>query len=610
MNEHQQKLLKDLLTKPTMSPAFVNLIGVHDDIRKSIQISPSLLYSENIWNRSGEYPGLRPADVTLNFARIVFDDGSNVTDPGKSIYFRSVKEFIYSMIFDPPAYPPKWSTVCGQFHKGVSRLVRYMECHGFARFSDLGPSDLSAFLEELAATPSASGKPLNNRALRARATGLNWLYEQAAKLEDGLLFDPFAEYGSISQWSSKCCEVNMPRKGTVTVEIPDSVAKEIFNCALEDLAIADTLDKIEASYSVYKPQKSVVNNRTIITNPFPWHKFGLESGHQVRSLQLQLVAAAYIVIAMLTGMRWHEMCDIKCGESSNWLELTIDYEGVERKFFFVISHTRKLQGIPTAYRWQTLPIVRKALDAVERGLVRRRKAGVFLFPSVKSVGGRLSESSISYALKRFVDIHGIKYNGVEWPLATHQFRKKFARIMTKTGLGIRALQDQLKHFDIEMTRGYGEINLYVELQREKFIVSAEQYEELLSGQTVIIGGGADEIRQYQKSFLGMTRGEQQVFLQELPKAALIEQLDDGLCMYRSSKALCGGDSAACRPADCTNSIIPAAGKRRSYLWRNHENKRLLEYFKDDPLKVAHLQRRVVEVDKLLAQLDNVEKVSS
>ncbi|MQT71425.1 hypothetical protein GHO43_25905, partial [Pseudomonas sp. FSL R10-0071] len=160
---------------------------------------------------------------------------------------------------------------------------------------------------------------------------MNWLYEQAAKLEDGLLFDPFAEYGSISQWSSKCCEVNMPRKGTVTVEIPDSVAKEIFNCALEDLAIADTLDKIEASYSVYKPQKSVVNNRTIITNPFPWHKFGLESGHQVRSLQLQLVAAAYIVIAMLTGMRWHEMCDIKCGESSNWLELTIDYEGVERK---------------------------------------------------------------------------------------------------------------------------------------------------------------------------------------------------------------------------------------------------------------------------------------
>lgn len=209
-------------------------------------------------------------------------------------------------------------------------------------------------------------------------------------------------------------------------------------------------------------------------------------------------------------------------------------------------------------------------------------------------------------MRRFVELHNVKYNDLLWPLATHQFRKKFSRIMTKRGLGIRALQDQLKHFDIEMTRGYGDMNLYVELQNEKFAVSSEQYEELLSNQTIVIGGGADEVRQYQKRFLGMTRDDRAAFLQELPKAALIEQMDDGLCMYRSGKALCGGDRAACRPADCNNSIIPTAGKRRTYVWRHHENNRLLEYFKAEPLKVAYLQSRVEELDKLLVQLDQAE----
>ena len=327
----------------------------------------------------------------------------------------------------------------------------------------------------------------------------------------------------------------------------------------------------------------------------------------MRELETRLIAASYIVIGMLTGMRWHEICAVKTGRFNNWIERTITHEGLERKFFFVKSSTKKLQDSPTSYTWQTVPIVMTALDAAERGLARRRKTGTFLFPSGQNVGRRQSDTAIGGVLRRFVKIHNVKYENSLWPLATHQFRKKFSRIMTKRGLDIRSLQDQLKHFDIEMTRGYGDMNLYIELQNEKFAVSSEQYAELLANQTVIIGGGADEVRQYQRRFLGMTRDDRVAFLQELPKAALIEQMDDGLCMYRSGKALCGGERAACRPADCNNSIIPVAGKRRTYVWRNHENNRLLEFFKGEPLKAAYLQGRLAELAKLLAQLDQAEK---
>lgn len=607
MIETDSHQLKDIPNISVPSIGLASLIGVEDVVRAKLKISDNSFYSHGIWDRSNEYPELDPVSVILRFSRLVFDDGTDITAPSKSNYLRSVKEYIHSMMFNPPSYPPKWSTICACFHKGVSKLVVWMDRNGFFHFSELTTSDLATFLEEMASVPTPKGTPTTNRTLRSRLIGLNWLYEQSPKLEDGLLHDPFDAYGSISQWSSKCAEINVPRSENRTVEMPDSVAKELFNLALQDLAIADTLEKIAKARALYKPIYKTTANKKTVLNPFPWHQFGLDSPFQVRELETRLIAASYIVIGMLTGMRWNEICAIKSGRSNNWSEQTIVHEGVERKFFFVRSSTKKLQHAPTAYRWQTVPIVSTALDAAERGLARRRKTGTFLFPSFQNVGRRHSDTAIGGVLRRFVLLHNIKYNDLLWPLATHQFRKKFSRIMTKRGLGIRALQDQLKHFDIEMTRGYGDMNLYVELQNEKFAVSSEQYDELLSNQTIVIGGGADEIRQYQKRFLGMTRDDRVAFLKELPKAALIEQMDDGLCMYRSGKALCGGDRAACRPADCNNSIIPAAGKRKTYVWRHHENNRLLEYFKGEPLKVAYLQSRVAELTKLLVQLDQAEK---
>jgi hypothetical protein len=177
--------------------------------------------------------------------------------------------------------------------------------------------------------------------------------------------------------------------------------------------------------------------------------------------------------------------------------------------------------------------------------------------------------------------------------------------MVRQGLGLKALQDQLKHYDIEMTKIYGDLNIYSELQKEKFILSEELYEEFLGSQIPIIGGGTEDIQELRKQFLGMTKKDRKVFLSSLPKKALIEQTDDGLCMYRPRKSLCGGDKRNCRPADCNNSIIPAVGVTRTLQWRKQENERMLLFFKNHPLKVAHLTSRVEEIDKLLSQLNSV-----
>lgn len=580
--------------------------GVPDAQRNALLVSKKSSYGDIVWDRSDENPDLHPANVRLDFSLLGFNDGSNIASLGNYHYLRSLKEYAFSMFNDPPSSQPKWSSFCNTFHRGVKNLTRFMHDKGIHYYSELTPTDLGQFLEELAGIPSATGGKVTDRTLRSRVYGLNWLYEQSLKLEDGLVYDPFAEYGSMSQWAAQCCERNLPRDANSTVEMPDAVARDLLLRALEDLSLADTLEAIRAERDVYAPKRVQVRRKIKIINPFPWHKYGLKSGHQVRALQSRLAAACYIVIAMLTGMRWHEITAIKSGASNHWTEQTIEYEGLARKFYFVITHTHKLQARPTEYMWQTLPIVKRALEAADRGFASRRKAGGFLFPSI-SVGQRVSDTSMNSNLKKFASLHDIHFEGRVWRPASHQFRKKFARIMVRQGLGLRALQDQLKHFDIEMTRGYGDMNLYVELQREKFQLSTEQYDELLSNQVPIIGGGAAEVQEYRKQFLGMTKKERLKFLDELPRSAVIEQVDDGLCMYRPQKALCGGDRAACRPADCNNSVLLAAGKKKTFEWRRQENVRLLEYFKSEPLKASFLNERIGELDKLLEQLDEAER---
>jgi len=586
-----------------------SLKGVSDSDRNLLAISKKSSYSDVVWDLSDEHPDLHYALVKLDFSLLAFKDGTNVISPNKFKYLRSLREYAYSMLVDPPSSQPKWSTFCSTYRRGVKSLVGFMSDKGIYTFAELTATDLSQFLESLACAPLSGEAKITDRTLRGRAYGLHWLYEQSSKLEDGLVCDPFAEYGSMTQWSARCCEHFIPRQANSTVEIPDDVAKELLARAIEDLSLVDTLEQLRSERAAYVPVRVQAEGKKKIVNPFPWHKYGVEkdSGGKVKTLESRLSAACYIIIAMLTGMRSHEVLAIRSGASNHWLEETIEHQGLLQKFHFVVSSTNKLQAKPTEYMWQTVPITKCALDAAERGLASRRAHGSFLFPSSRVEGQRVSSTGIDAALRRFVAHHNIRYGGELWALATHQFRKKFSRIMVRQGLGLKALQDQLKHFDIEMTRGYGDMNLYVELQREKFQLSTEQYDELLSNQFPIIGGGATEVQEYRKQFLGMTKTERVKFLQELPKSAVVEQVDDGLCMYRPQKALCGGDKAACRPADCNNSVLPAAGRRKTFEWRRQENIRLLEHFKTEPLKASFLNERIVELDKLLGQLDEAEK---
>ncbi|UVL89465.1 site-specific integrase [Pseudomonas sichuanensis] len=603
--ERKQIFAGHLIAKSESSHLLDTLIGVSDERRNIIRLSKKSFYADDVWDLSDEHPDLRPVEVALTISRLVGVADTLGSNHREIRLLRSVKEYLYSLIVDPPAMHPKWSTICKVATKGLRQLVSYMRKSRIYQFSDITELDLELFLEEVSSAPVKGGAVTTDRTLRSRVAGLDWVFEQSSKVEDGLKFDPFRQYGSISKWSNKLCRRVAPRVG-LTREIPDELAVRIFECAISDIGLVDSIVEINSARSVHAAQ-SAVDVRNGSNNIFPWRDYAISSYPAFRGLESKFTVACYILIAMLTGMRFHEIVALRSGGRNNWQEEELEVDEKVFRVYFVVSSTNKLQAEPTSYKWQTVPFVKIVLDSAERGLAARRGGGTFLFPSHNYVNGRISSTVICRQLKEFAVRHDLKFNDSIWALASHQFRKTFARIMTRQGLGIKELQDQLKHFDIENTRIYGDMSLYLELQQEKFKISEEKYDELLSGQVPIIGGGAAEFGEYQKKFLGMTKNEQAAFLQELPKNALIEQVDDGLCMFRSAKALCGGDKSSCRPADCNNSIMPAASKRKVFEWRLRENTRMLEHFKKDPLKVSYLLGRISELNKLISQLDALDR---
>jgi hypothetical protein len=259
--------------------------------------------------------------------------------------------------------------------------------------------------------------------------------------------------------------------------------------------------------------------------------------------------------------------------------------------------------------WQTVPMVREVLRAMSKINARYIDQGVTrLFsssrkPSIK-FGGNMGASSINCRLHEFAKRCSIKWDGEYYRPSTHQFRKKFARLLFRQGLGIKELQEQLKHYDINMTRLYGEPNLYAELQKERFDASKDIYEELLTNQIPVIGGGAAEFENIRREFLGITRSDREKFLDQIPKNALIDQVDDGLCIYNARRALCGGDKVNCKPAHCLNSVIPLDTAKRSLQSRQRENERLLVAFKDQPFKKLHIHAQLETIEALLRQAES------
>lgn len=590
---------------------FVDIRQISKQAKYRLKISEESVYSDNEWKFNFEYLDLEPNLKIIKFRQIKFSDGDDITTPSNNVLLEQVKDYVYTMLVDPPSTYPKLHVINASLKSGVRWLCEFMRDEGIKQFSDITESDAETFLDVLANKPKQRrvDGPITDRTLRSRMVGLNWLAEQSVKFDSGLRVNIFGDYSTQSTWARSVADTVIQRGIGLTPQIPDELVRELFDNAMQDLRIAECLDEI---YQAEKDHRSgLIQQRElphVRERVYRKHGYILKNTHIRKVLEAELISACYSIVAILTGMRVHEILALEYDADKHWICEDIESDGLILKLYFVKSKTRKLEPEPKRYQWQTVPIVKRALEALQLGMRRYNDAGnPWLFPARNGKWAR-AKSTVNNNLKTYFANRSIIYKGKAWPIATHQFRKTFARIMIRQGLGLKALQDQLKHYDIAMTQVYGDPSLYYELQQEKFALSKEVMEELIGTQVPIIGGGAGELQEMRKEFLGMTKIDRKKFLESLPKKGLIEQMDDGLCFYRPKKALCGGDKVNCRPADCNNSWMPAVEKEKALIYRKNENLRLMNLFKNQPFKMAHLRSRNDEIDKLLDQLISLKNM--
>lgn len=594
---------------------YVDIKLLPEQERDKIKVSRLSYYGGEEWDMTMEFPELRSREVTLKFKKVKFKDGTTLIDSENEIYLRQVKEFYYTLYTNPTTMSNKWSTYVAKINHGIKNLCAYMKENSIPYFGDLNEHDFDDYLTSLLDLPHKhKGKPITDRTLLARVRGLGWLYEQSPKMKHGLMVDPFRGFrSSESIWARKAANTVIPRHGTTKI-IPDELLRRIFICALKEIEDKDKVRRLGEFFCDWDKARERIARGT------PGQLINVAdyvdcctTFRDARLLARRIEGACYIITALLTGMRFHEVGFIRPEPEKNWKEMLIELGGAYKKIHFVVTHTKKLEPEPKEDNWQTVPIVKDALDVMY--LLNRLwidNGSKHLFTQRSHSG--YAKDSISHSeanaqlngFMRYHQLHSTSCDSGIWKLSSHQFRKTHARIMIRQGLGLKALQDQLKHYDIEMTKIYGDLTLYSHLHQEKFSLSAEIYEEFIGSQVPIIGGGADEVHEIRKTFMGLAREDRADFLRSLPKKALIEQTEDGLCFYRPKKALCGGNKHNCLPSHCDNAVINANENRRSINFKLKENERMIRFFRGDSFKVAHLKRRNSELINLVQQLKVID----
>lgn len=575
--------------------------------RSSAQVSKISIYADSLWDRSADENTPRRSSAIIDFSRINIGITERINLSSSDDLLTSYKDFAYTLIWDPPPSRPKWTTIVQVLRRrGPLWLIRFMFYQRIRNFAELTEADFTEFLAWISAMPGHDGSASNYEGLRSRVKGLDWLSDQRSKMPNGLQFQMWEQQGSREAWlrSHVCCK----RASTSgrTPEMPDEVAAGLLRAAINELTTVRRHEECIAARECWHARK---DRKTVC---FCWSAYGYQDYYDFRRHKSSLIAASYILIAMMTGMRLHEILALPADPNENWHEEEYLDDGISSRHYFVRSYTSKLHPAPARALWQTIPITRMALEAMRIVAPNRsEERGALLFHALgkrcNATSDSMSENNISFHISSFCRRHNINWHGKVYIPSTHQFRRKYARLLIRQGLGLREIQDQLKHFDINMTRLYSDANLYIELESEKFNLSRDIYDELLKHNRPLIGGGASEIEHLRQRYLGLTKSDRRRFLDDLPKNALIDQVEHGLCLYKAERAVCGGDKVNCDPVACRNSVVQITDQGRDLFGRKRENERLLCFFGDQPLKAAHLKRQLSIISRLLDQLSRKQK---
>jgi integrase len=331
-----------------------------------------------------------------------------------------------------------------------------------------------------------SGRPLAPSTLSNRLSAVEVLYELSQYTDTPIPEHPWPHSTAVLLANDKKGRDSSQQK---TPLMPDEIFTTLFRRAWEVIQGADRLlDLREEMARIDALSANVSRYTSKLRRNKRLRELGFEGGLlQLRSSLLDIRTAAYIVIASVSGCRNHELAFLR----TNAYRTTEDDDG-ERYCWMRSKSTKTDEGdtewmVPEAAvtalqvmeRWSApyQVILRQEIKCLRADSPMDPEIGDAeehldaLFVGKDSAKGNLVRTLGLAAWNEQLRVFANRC-GVDWKLASHQFRRKFANYAARSQFGdLRYLKQHFKHWSMDMTLGYAlnesqEMSLYLEIEDE------------------------------------------------------------------------------------------------------------------------------------------------
>lgn len=461
-------------------------------------------------------------------------------------------------------------------------FLRHLDRLNLQRLGLVTPMVCSVFVHQIKSERAGrGGKPCKAETLRHYFQAVEAIHELSQYTDDPMPAKPWPE---TSSWIlAGLSGEGSPRKQkeSKTPLMPDEVFAALFQAAWGVVEKGPNLLRLRDELERLAVKRKGQERRTIIQAKKRYlDEQGWSGGmYTFSKALLELRTACYIVVASLSGCRNHELAYIQrdaCyrtvdddGEVYWWMKSRSTKTGIGHTEWMIpeaaVTALRVMDRWAETYRAQldaeiahrrasnpTDPKIAEAqshLGAVFVGATRMKRKEV----------RTLSGGSWSAFLKAFARRHGIN-----WDLASHQFRRKFANYAARSKFGdLRYLKDHFKHWSMDMTLGYAlnesqEMALYVEIQDELDDLKDGVVEQWLRLNEPLAGG-------YGRGIMAW-RGSKEVTLFK-DQRSMVRSISDSTAIRSNGHAWCTADDNLCvgnggldrtRCTECDNAVIGRA----------------------------------------------------
>jgi integrase len=307
---------------------------------------------------------------------------------------------------------------------------------------------------------------------------------------------------------------------------------------------------------------------------------GWRTGGAFSSAVLELRTACYIIVASLSGCRNHELAFIQNGACFSTTGVSNDGTASIETYWWMRSRSTKTDAgntewmIPEAAvtalrimeRWAKPYQLRIAAEIEKRrlhnprdpeiGEAMRHQAALFLTePGVGRHVRTVSGQGWGIALKSFA-----RSCGLQWKLASHQFRRKFANYAARSQFGdLRYLKEHFKHWSLDMTLGYAlnesqEMELYAEIQGELDDMKTNCVDSWLQAGTPLAGGYGRNIVAWRGSNQITLFKDRRHMVRSLAESTPLRSNGHAWCTAQDNLCI-GNDLEKTRCTGCRNAVI-------------------------------------------------------